>query len=214
MPYIYKITNCLNGKIYIGKTIGNIEKRWSEHCKDCFRREYENRPLYSAMRKYGIQNFIIEEVEECTDELLNERERYWIEYYSSFKCGYNATTGGDGKSYIDYDIVVAMYQELRSLTEVAKRLGIDRGHVSTILQSRQITPLLGQEVNREKHGQPVNQYDLKGNYIRTFPSIKNAVVELGVLKTEKDRGCISHVSDVCKGKRKTAYGYIWKYATI
>ena len=214
MPYIYKITNQLNNKVYIGKTVGTIEKRWNEHCKDYTRRKHENRPLYSAMLKYGIENFLIEEIEECSVEILNEREKYWIEYFGSFKYGYNATIGGDGKAYIDYDLVVATYNELGSLKETADKLKIDCGHVSTILKAKQVTVLTGQEVNRNKYGIPVNQYDLQGNYIQTFPSIKNAVIQLGVLKSPQDRGCLSHVSNVCKGKRKTAYGYIWKYANI
>ena len=46
MAYIYKITNQINGKVYIGKTLSSIEERWKEHCKD-YKREYcEKRPLY------------------------------------------------------------------------------------------------------------------------------------------------------------------------
>lgn len=85
MPYIYKITNKINGKMYIGKTIFTVEQRWKEHQKDSRRRDFEKRPLYSAIKKYGIENFSIEEVEECPIEILSEREKYWIEYYGSFK---------------------------------------------------------------------------------------------------------------------------------
>ena len=99
MPYIYKITNNLNGKIYIGKTNFTIEKRWKEHCQDYQKDCLNKRPLYSAMKKYGIENFFIEEVERLeTPQQAEEREKYWIEYYGSFKYGYNATKGGDGKS--------------------------------------------------------------------------------------------------------------------
>ena len=212
MPYIYKITNNLNQKIYIGKTLSTIEKRWREHCHDCYNERCGNRPLYAAMRKYGIENFIIETVEECSDEVLNEREIFWIEYYNSFKNGYNATKGGDGRSYLDYDVVVTTYNELKSLTETAKRLEISSKQVQIILKARGIKIYTSQEVNRVKNGISINQYDLEGNYIKTFPSIKNAAIELGILKSPKDRGCTSHISDVCKNKRKTAYGYIWKYA--
>ena len=214
MPYIYKITNKINNKIYIGKTTSTVEKRWREHCDDYQRESCKNRPLYSAMRKYGVENFVIEIVEECSDTVLNEREVFWIENYGSFKYGYNATKGGDGKAYLDYDVVVATYNELGSITETSERLGIDRGHIRTILRARKVQIHTAQEVNRAKHGIPVSQYDLNGNYIKTFPSIKNAVTELGILKSPKDRGCISHIGDVCRNKRKTAYGYIWKYATI
>ena len=60
MPYIYKITNVLNGKMYIGKTSSTIEERWKEHRHDATRKSKEYRPLYSAIQKYGADNFIIE----------------------------------------------------------------------------------------------------------------------------------------------------------
>ena len=88
MPYIYKITNKINGKSYIGKTLKTIEVRWSEHCQDYKKERNEKRPLYSAMKKYGVNNFSIEEIEECNEEELNEKERYWIEFYRTFKYGY------------------------------------------------------------------------------------------------------------------------------
>ena len=98
MPYIYKITNDINKKIYIGKTVETIEKRWKEHIKDSKKKTSENRPLYRAINKYGIEHFSIEEIEEVQDQfLLSDRERFWIEYFGSFKNGYNATIGGDGK---------------------------------------------------------------------------------------------------------------------
>lgn len=50
MPYIYKITNKINDKIYVGKTLDTIENRWREHKNDYQKRRNEKRPLYSAMR--------------------------------------------------------------------------------------------------------------------------------------------------------------------
>ena len=110
MAYIYQITNNINGKIYVGKTNFPIEKRFKEHCKDAFRERNEKRPLYAAMRKYGTENFSISLLEETDNP--EEREVYWIESLGSFKKGYNATIGGDGKRYLDYDLIVATYQEL------------------------------------------------------------------------------------------------------
>ena len=60
MSYIYKIINDINDKIYVGKTDFSIEKRFKEHCADAFRERNEKRPLYAAMRKYGIEHFHIE----------------------------------------------------------------------------------------------------------------------------------------------------------
>lgn len=96
MTGIYKIENILNNKIYIGQSI-NIEKRWKAHKKAAFDNkatEYEY-PLYRAMRKYGVDNFVFDIIEECESHILNDREKYWIKYYNSFFNGYNQTLGGD-----------------------------------------------------------------------------------------------------------------------
>ena len=87
--------------------------------------------MYRAINKYGIENFSIETLEET--ENPEEREKYWIEYFGSFKNGYNATIGGDGKPYIDRDLVVATYNEVLNCREVARRLNISKDSVSNIL---------------------------------------------------------------------------------
>ena len=92
MAYIYKIENDINGKIYIGKTEFSIEKRFKEHCTDAFRERSEKRPLYAAIRKYGVEHFHISLIEETDSP--NEREVYWISYYDSYNKGYNCTKGG------------------------------------------------------------------------------------------------------------------------
>ena len=122
----------------MGKTMLTIEKRWQEHCKDSKRRKMEKRPLYSAMRKYGIENFKIEEIEECSDVIVNEREIYWIEKLQTFKNGYNATIGGDGKHYLDYDLICETYLEVKNLKETAKICGCCTDSVSNILKEKGI----------------------------------------------------------------------------
>ena len=208
MAYIYQIVNDINQKIYVGKTEFSIEKRFKEHCKDAYNERYKNRPLYSAMRKYGIENFHIELIEETNSP--EEREVYWIEQKRSFKNGYNATIGGDGKKYIDYDLVIKTYNQCLSMIETAKCLNIHEDTVSLILHTNGIPTLSGSEVSRIKYGNIINQYDLKMNYIQTFPSIKSAAIFLK--GKNMNHGVAAHISDVCKGKRKTAYGYIWRYA--
>lgn len=79
MGYIYCITNLINGKRYVGKTAYSIEKRFKEHCSDFCKRRCEKRPLYDAMNKYGIENFIVEELEYVEDDSkLSDKEIYWI----------------------------------------------------------------------------------------------------------------------------------------
>ena len=207
MAYIYKITNDVNQKIYIGKTEFSIEKRFAEHCADAFRDRNEKRPLYAAMRKYGIEHFHIEIIEETDSP--EERETYWIEQYRSFKNGYNATLGGDGKRYLDYDVLIAAYKENPNLKEISKQYHCDDHYLSRILKQHNIAIKDGYSINQEKYGNIINQYDLNGNYITTFPSAKSAAIAMQG-KTKKPG--ISHITDVCKGKRKTAYGYIWRFA--
>lgn len=78
MGYIYVVTNQINGKQYIGQTTNTIKKRWQEHVCESKRQRNSMQvyPLYRAMNKYGIENFTIEQIEECSYEMLNEREQY------------------------------------------------------------------------------------------------------------------------------------------
>ena len=71
MGYIYCITNLINGKQYVGKTTSTIEERFREHCSDSKKERCERRPLYNAMNKYGIENFVVEELIECPNDELN-----------------------------------------------------------------------------------------------------------------------------------------------
>ena len=108
MKIIYKITNLVNGKIYIGKTTQSIEKRFKEHCIEASRYQkcldnkidfgYESN-LYPAMIKYGYDNFNIEIVESFSTEInLNDKEIYYIEKFQSQnpEIGYNISRGGLG----------------------------------------------------------------------------------------------------------------------
>lgn len=101
MKGIYKITNLITNKIYIGKT-NDSERRWKDHQRLAFtegHKEY-NKALYQSMRKYGIENFIFELIEEIEeyDTLSGQREKYWVSYFDSYNNGYNETLGGDGGS--------------------------------------------------------------------------------------------------------------------
>lgn len=92
---IYKITNRINGKVYIGLTTESLQKRWKGHLqayKSC------NRHLYQSMRKYGIENFTIEEIDNTDSfEELGKLERKYIKEYNSQnpEKGYNITSGGE-----------------------------------------------------------------------------------------------------------------------
>lgn len=138
---IYKITNDLNGKCYIGQSI-HIEKRWTNEKADAKNQNSEsyNTALSRALRKYGINNFTFEIIENCPIELLNEKEMYYIDYYNSYFNGYNSTTGGDanfGNSFkISKEQLLEIYDLLQnsslSQQEIAKKYSVGEDVISTI----------------------------------------------------------------------------------
>lgn len=212
MAYIYQIINDINNKIYIGKTEFSIDKRFKEHCSDAFKERNEKRPLYSAMRKYGIEHFHIELIEETDNP--EEREKYWIEQKQSFKNGYNATLGGDGKKYLDYDLIIASYKEIKSIKDTAISLGISSDSVSNVLRANNISIITSSEVIQKKYGKVVNMYDLQNTFLKTFPSV-NAAAKYMVennLTGCKMTTIKQHITEVCMGKRKTAAKFKWKYS--
>ena len=213
MAYIYQITNDINGKIYIGKTEFSIEKRFKEHCTDAFKDRNEKRPLYAAMRKYGIEHFHIELIEETNNP--EEREIYWIEQKRSFKYGYNATIGGDGKKYIDYDLVISTYKEVKNAVHVAEMFGIHPDSVYNILKANNISSLYSSEnsPNKELQGKICGMFSTNDELLKSFSTIKDAARYIIQENISKDniKGISSHISQVCNGKRKSAYGYHWKF---
>lgn len=93
---IYKITNKINNNAYIGLSV-DIERRWKDHIRRAQNSDGKefDKVLYKAFRKYGIDNFSFEVIEQCLPEELNEKEAYWISYYDTYYHGYNMTLGGD-----------------------------------------------------------------------------------------------------------------------
>ena len=140
MGHIYKITNKINGKVYIGQTIKTVEKRFIQHKNNSNKEYFSQIILYKAFNKYGIENFVCEEIEEVDNSLLDEREKYWIEYYDSYFNGYNSTLGGRKVQLYDWDIddVIEKYLELKSARKVAKYYGCDHNVIDDILNANQI----------------------------------------------------------------------------
>jgi group I intron endonuclease len=94
---IYKITNQVNGKIYIGQTVqSNPKMRWYSHCD--YVRKGKKSHLYDSMRKYGIENFIWEVIDRAANiEELNQKEQQWLNHYKSVETVYNNREAGGNK---------------------------------------------------------------------------------------------------------------------
>ena len=138
---IYKITNTVNQKSYIGQSI-HIENRWTDEkyvSTDPTDPRY-NSSLSKAFRKYGIENFKFEILEECSKEELSNREIYYINLYNTYYSGYNETTGGQGSSNYCMKISTDDLKEIYNLLlnskisqkEIAKRFNVGEDVISTI----------------------------------------------------------------------------------
>lgn len=211
MSYIYKIINLCNNKIYIGKTSSSIEERFNQHCRDSRKDRNEKRPLYDAMNKYGIENFIIEQIEEVeNDEIASEREVFWIDklrtYIGFEDCnGYNATLGGDSKRYYNYQEIANKYIELQDLKMTCAFFNCDKHTVQKACKECQVKILSSAEVNKRKNSKKVAQIDLQTNeIIMIHDSISDA---FRYLKKNKSGG----ISNVCNGKGKSYLGFGWKF---
>lgn len=112
MTGIYQITNCINGHSYIGQS-RQIFKRWDNHkiaATNCNDKGF-NYPLYRAIRKYGIENFKFEILEECLVDSLNDREIYWVNLY---KPEYNQTPAGNYTS-VSQQLTYEQVKEIQQL---------------------------------------------------------------------------------------------------
>jgi group I intron endonuclease len=104
--YIYKIVNTINTKVYIGQTTRSIAARFKEHLRNCNTASKKSMHLYTAMNAYGKDNFSIELLEEAaSQDELNEKEIYWINYYDSLNNGYNMKQGGQDENPMNSSIV-------------------------------------------------------------------------------------------------------------
>lgn len=131
--FIYKITNKVNGKSYIGQTRYTVEFRWRQH-----QYKKDNSYFHNAIHKYGVENFIVETIEECNVEDLNSREIFYIAKYDTFNNGYNLTIGGDGNRRLvldeKYDEIKSLYLSGFSSNKIATLYKVDKASIVKILK--------------------------------------------------------------------------------
>lgn len=112
---IYKISNTINDKIYIGKTSANTSRRWNDHRRVALsdNDDVRKNSIHKAISKYGIDNFTFEVIEYIEDEdVAYEKEVFYINMYNSFINGYNETKGGRGTTptrKLTFEKIIELY---------------------------------------------------------------------------------------------------------
>lgn len=188
---IYKITNNINNKSYIGQSV-NIQKRFNAHKSAAFNlnNRLYNSPLYRAIRKYGIENFCFEILEECNEEDLNNKEIFYINKYGTYgKNGYNQDNGGNQASHytkLSDDLVSKIIDRLKTSLDNSDEIGDDFGvtgrtvrginlgeccyrnsekypirqPLSKLLSEESLCKICGKKIKKNKTGLCRNCYDI------------------------------------------------------
>lgn len=194
---IYKITNKINGKIYIGKTIRTPYERWQEHVRESLLDVDSEIPLHKAIRKYGKENFTIEVVETniSTLEELNQKEKQYIKIFDSkvHHHGYNVADGGDGGRIVTKITIEQVKQikemlsdqeNLESFSEIGKRFGLTPSSI------REIN--IGNSWYDEKDSYPIRKYNVAGltipkkEYEKIVNELKASTLSISEIQSKYD----------------------------
>ena len=220
---IYCFTNNINNKKYVGQS-KQLERRYYLHLRDSLSKtksENDTSLLHAAIRKYGIENFTYEILEECEINELNDKEKYWIEQLHSYvlEGGYNLTKGGnnflrDFYYFTSEELLHYWNDEHLTVTAIYKKYGSTGQRIREQLIELGISPEEIEQRTYEKRKEVVqkgipkrqkkiNQYDLNDNFIKQYDSLSEAANAVN--------GSKGNISSVANGKWKTAYGYKWEY---
>jgi group I intron endonuclease len=225
---IYKITNP-KGTMYIGQS-RDINKRFYYY-KLSNNWIKEQRKLYYSFLKYGVENHIFEIIEECNENIINEKEIYWINYYNSVEKGLNLKYGGIGGKHSEetkQNISKSLMGKKQSKETIEKRSQKLKGQkrsdytkqlMSELGKNRNI--IWGDKISEGKkksdyvftpehknkisknNSKSIEQYTPNGVLLNTFSSATEAMKQTGVKN--------DNISHCLRGKSRSAGGYIWKF---
>lgn len=229
MYQVYKITNIINNKNYIGITTRGLENRWKEHLSVANNQNSKdyNALFKKAIRKYGKENFKIELLENCNSiENMKEKEKFYIAKYNSYAFspngwGYNSTMGGDGvfgygKAVVMIDPLTCELEEYfntiaeaesfygRGVLECCKNY--QNSHFKKIfLYYEDYKDKTLKEIQDiiDSRLNIISQLDLNGNFIKNWYSSTEVKKQLNYSQ--------ANISSCCIGTRKQANGYQWCY---
>lgn len=222
MGYIYKITNILTNKCYIGETKEkNPETRWRQH-KRTIKKGIGCPALQNAVKKYGIDNFTFKVLIICFDEERFKFEKEYIKKYNSIAPnGYNITAGGEGGGFIGKTHTQETINRIRNtlkntyennvnlrnkMSETIKHLmnvkETKEKITKSVLNTERCKFLRENKLSFKDLTVQVSQYTIDGIFIDKYDSIKKAEEKTGIKAKS--------ISKTINNKQKTAGGFIWK----
>lgn len=218
--YIYKATNKINGKSYVGQTCDFHSRVWQH--QRCY--EKEDCDFHRAIKEFGFDNFSWEIIETCeSEDRACELEKYYIEKFNTYRDGYNMTKGGKGAPYHNARAVVLLTLDGQYIKryDSAMDAEIDGFHNADVLlnckgkrrQTKGYMFMFEDEyesngakayIKPEPNGmRSIIQCDMEGNFIQKFKSLQEAARVTGTNRTT--------ISGVLSNTYKSANGYIFVY---
>lgn len=219
---IYKLTNKVNGKSYVGQTL-HEKQRLNTHKRAGKNKKLTYRALVVdyAIAKYGFENFEYTVLErDIPQNKLNEREIYWINYFDTLNTGYNLTKGGQNSSQLSkkkvtmYDFEGNYIRTFDSIQDAAELTNNSKSKICNCCKykRRAAGGYQWRYADDKSNVLPykrtntltkaVEQYSLDGNYLATYKSMAEAARLLNK--------SVTGISGCVRERQKTAYGYIWK----
>ena len=220
---IYCIENLSTGKKYIGQSV-NIQDRWYKHKNELNNNHHDNDYLQKAWNKYGELDFKFYILETCEKDKLDELERYYIEYYNTLDRdkGYNLKSGGQ------YSNIQS--KEVREKISKANKKAYQNSNLKEIRKIDALKQWANPEIKEKITGKNNGMYgkthskearEKISKVQKGRVSSKRNLIPVICIETNQKYNCAADaqkelntstsVLDVCKGNRKTAGGYHWKF---
>lgn len=211
MGYIYLVTNLSNDKKYVGQTTLSVQERWNRHIYDALYK-YDDFYFHKAIRKYGPEQFKVEEICKCDNDKLDEKEIYYIDYFKTYyiyQQGYNLTRGGNGTTKINEKEIMALWNTGLSAIEIARKFNFYIRTVTNVLKQHNILQKeiysRSQKYCKNKLQKRIYQYDLNGNLMNVYENLNEMHEKTGYRK--------DYISAACRHQYPSANGYLWIYET-
>lgn len=194
MAGIYCIKNIESNKIYIGQTIRPFNLRFNEHKSRLRTNKHKNKHLQSAWNKYGKENFEFHQIEECLVEIIDLREKYWIEHFKQIQEVYNL--GCDVKNPMR-----GRKHSKETIQKMKERESPFKGRFHSV-ETKEILSVKAKNQDQTKKYKKVERINRYTGEVKEYESIKS---------TKKDGFLPNKIVECCKQRANIHKGFYWKY---